>query len=158
MSPPDGGSPHDRDPDRDARNARAEDDAWRDIVAHYGERADLPEAPPDPAPPAGRWYAAPSEHAVVPEEGRRPDPAPDEERYLPPPVPPAPLPRGPRALAWAGLFGSPVVMLVFLVVGWTIPQWLGVLLFMAFVGGFGYLVATMRKHDDSDPWDDGAVV
>lgn len=135
------------EPDPEGRDARAEDDAWRDIVAHYGDRPDVPDLP---APPP-----------VVPEQhDDDPEPASEhrEERYVPPTPPAAPLPRGPRAAAWAGLFGAPVVMLAFIVLGQSMPGWLAFLLFVAFVGGFGYLVATMRKHDDSDPWDDGAVV
>jgi hypothetical protein len=141
------------EPDPEGRDARAEEDAWREIVAHYGERPDVPELPPvverpHPQPEASTgWTAQPRD---------RDDPP--EERYVPPAVPRAPLPRGPRALAWLGLFGPPVVMLLFIVLGLSMPGWGVFLLFVAFVSGFGYLVATMRKRDDSDPWDDGAVV
>jgi hypothetical protein len=120
---------------------------WRDIVEHYGDRPQLaddelgerPEPLPDPGP-ADRTPWAPEDH------------------YVPPAPPPVPRPTAPRALAWLGMFGAPVVVLVLLVLGVTVPSWLGFLLFCAFVGGFVFLVATMRKDDDSDPWDDGAVV
>jgi len=141
------------EPDPEGRDARAEEDAWREIVAHYGDRPDVPDLPAPAERPRPRSEAPP---AWVAEPRRRDDPP--EERYVPPAAPPAPLPRGPRALAWLGLFGPPVVMLLFIVLGLSMPGWAVFLLFVAFVGGFGYLVATMRKHDDSDPWDDGAVV
>jgi hypothetical protein len=145
-------------PDRPERpedaGSRDQDAAWRDIVAHYGDRAelsaddvaaeqpDVPRAIPRPEDDPDRWLP----------------PELDEEHYVPPPPPPLPRPTGPRLLAWLGLFGSPAVVLLCLVVGVTIPSWGGVLLFFAFIGGFSYLVATMRRHDDSDPWDDGAVI
>lgn len=138
------------EPDPEGRDARAEDDAWREIVAHYGERPEVPDLP-TPAP-----VARPDRDAAEQDEEAAQERA--EEHYVPPTPPAAPLPRGPRAVAWAGLFGAPVVMLAFILLGKSVPGWVGFLLFVAFVGGFGYLVATMRKHDDSDPWDDGAVV
>lgn len=137
------------EPEPEGHDPRGEDDVWREIVAHYGDRPEVPELPP-------RWEpAAPQER-----DATQPAPSwdPPEERYVPPAPPATPLPRGPRGVAWAGLFGAPVVMLAFVVLGRSIPAWVAFLLFVAFVGGFGYLVATMRKHDDSDPWDDGAVV
>lgn len=139
------------EPDPEGRDARAEDDAWRDIVAHYGDRPELPDLPLEPLvePPVALPVRQPA--------GARAEETP-ADRYVPPDPPPATLPRGPRAVAWAGVLGPPVVLLVFIVLGVGMPGWVAFLLFVAFVGGFGYLVATMRKNDDSDPWDDGAVV
>ena len=73
------------------------------------------------------------------------------------PPPPPPLPRLPpdRLVAWSGLFGSPTVLLVCLVVGISLPPWLGYLLVASFIGGFVYLVVQMPR-DPADPWDDGA--
>ena len=59
--------------------------------------------------------------------------------------------------AWLGLFGVPVLTLVALVVGLTLPQWLSVLFMAWFVGGFGFLVASMRSGP-RDGHDDGAVL
>ena len=131
--------------------------AWDDIVAHYGERAELdPDADEVPA-------AAPD----VP-SADQPDEFADawwaqEEHFVPPTPPPAPLPAGPRGLAWLGVLGSPVAMLVLVLLRVSIPGWLGLLLFAAFVGGIGYLIATMARGDDDDPnnpfsGNDGAVV
>ena len=74
-----------------------------------------------------------------------------------PPTPP-PLPKLPpdRLLAWVGLFGSPTVLLVCLVLNVYLPPWLGYLLIASFIGGFIYLVVKMPHSTDIDPWDDGA--
>ncbi len=75
---------------------------------------------------------------------------------MPPPAPPLPRPEPPRLLAWFGVLGAPLVALVLLVIG-VLPSWASFFLFCWFVGGFGYLVATMRS-DGRDGWDDGARV
>ena len=46
-----------------------------------------------------------------------------------------------RLVAWAGVLGSPVVLLCALLFSIGMPVWLGYLLVAAFVGGFLYLVA-----------------
>lgn len=151
---------------------RDEDEVWRAIVDNYGERARLEE----PAPEAReRWQAdAPSEEP--PAEGtvlppRRPQPSADEpdayrdpielqdhdERFVPPEPPPLPRPRGLRAVAWAGVFGSPAVLLICLIIGISLPQLLAYVLVAGFVGGFVYLVWQMPRGP-RDPFDDGAVV
>lgn len=168
-----------RDPD-DTEDG--DDAAWRAIVDNYGERPDLGSdhdpargasldagagtgsrdgdgerdprrtdagdagadddlARPDPGEPA--WFAAP----LV-------DPA---ERYVPPPPPPLPRPSRDRLAAWAGVFGSPAVLLVCLVAGIGLPSLLAYALVAAFVGGFLYLVWQMPRGP-RDPWDDGAQV
>jgi hypothetical protein len=153
---PDGPEHPDRPEPTDGMTGQ--DAAWQDIVAHFGDRAEL--APDDLDPDASDPRA--DVRRPIPRPADDPDQwVPEDDpgdHYVPPPPPPLPRPTGARLLGWLGLFGSPTVMLVCLLVGVTIPSWGGVLLFVAFLGGFGYLVATMRKHDDSDPWDDGAVV
>ena len=62
-----------------------------------------------------------------------------------------------RRLAWAGLFGPPLLMMLAVVLGWTYPPWFLMLLVAAFVGGFVFLVATMPR-DRGEDGDDGAVV
>lgn len=83
----------------------------------------------------------------------RPD---DEGHFVPPPPPPIPRPEPRRLLAWVAMFGAPMVGLVLLVSGAPLPSYVGYGLFAAFVGGFGYLVATMGRRGDQDGWDDGA--
>ncbi|MCL2544043.1 MAG: hypothetical protein FWE71_16480 [Nocardioidaceae bacterium] len=135
-----------REPDADDTEA-----VWRTIVENYGDRAVVEPDEYDEAP-----APAPSGHDA-PDEQDLDDGLDDEERYVPPPAPPLPRPSTPRLLAWIGLLGSPVVVVVTLLAGISLPPVVGWLLIAAFVGGFGYLVATMPR-EPRDPWDDGAQV
>ena len=86
-------------------NGRAHDEDWKAIVDNFGERAKIDE--PDPVePPAPRPWS-------------EPEPAPartsaydDEARFVPPTPPPLPRPEPKRAVAWAGVFGAPVLVLI----------------------------------------------
>lgn len=126
---------------------RLDDDAaWRAIIENYGERPRIEDAEPDvPGSPRGLFG---------PEEPSRQD---DEEEHFVPPVPP-PVPKPPpaRMIAWAGLFGVPLLVLVALVLRVQLPGWVGLFLMCWFVGGFGFLIASMRPDDRND--DDGAVL
>ena len=83
----------------------------------------------------------------------------DEGHFVPPEPPPLPTLEPRRKLAWIGLFGAPGMLLLAVVLGWHFPSWLGTLLVLAFVGGFGYLIATMpRSRPGGWGGDDGAVV
>jgi hypothetical protein len=136
--------------DEAARRAR-EDAEWQSIVDHYGDRPEV-EPLPDPEPPRPVFE-------LPPELGPRSwAPAEEDDRYVPPPPPPIPRPHGMRAVAWFGLFGVPTIVLVCLVFGISLPSPLGLFALIWSVGGFGYLVATMKGPGDSDDWDDGAVV
>ncbi len=141
--------------DAAARRAREEAE-WQAIVANYGDRPDVPPvAEPDPPePPSG--FALPAElgpRSWVPADDDEP------EGYVPPPAPPVPRPHGLRLVAWLGLFGVPAVVLLCIVLHVSLPSPLGFLALVWFVGGFGYLVATMNGPKDPDGgWDDGAVV
>ena len=145
----------------------AEDRAWRSIVENYGDRAEIEEPPPEsPTAPSTAPSSAPSS---APFGGRFGDPSvfhaqpeepaaePEDEGYTPPEPPPLPVVAPDRGLAWAGVLGSPVVLLCALIFGISIPTWLGYLLVMGFVGGFLYLVFQMPR-EPRDPWDDGAQV
>jgi hypothetical protein len=81
----------------------------------------------------------------------------DEGHFVPPPPPPLPNIEPHRRLAWAGLLGTPLVALLLIGAGIRMTGWMAFLLAMAFIGGFGYLVATMRSVPP-DEWsgDDGA--
>jgi hypothetical protein len=145
-----------------------EDALWRDIVAHYGDRPE--EDPGGPGSPS-------SEPEPSSEEGDRDERLPglfrprwddpvqteatwdDEGHFVPPDPPPVVVQDPRRRAAWAGLFGSPLVMLVAVVLGWQLPGWLMLGLAAAFAGGFVYLVATMPDRRPGDgSGDDGAVV
>ncbi len=89
---------------------------------------------------------------------RSPEPHPDGH-FVPPPPPP--LPRGDAVTraAWAGLLGSPVLLLVTTVLGYHLGTWSAVLAVVAFVGGFVTLVVRMKDRPPNDlGGDDGAVV
>lgn len=139
----------------------ADDRAWRSIVENYGDRAEIgsePEAPGSGAPFGGRFgnpRAFDLDDNPVAPAGQDADP--DDAGYTPPPPPPLPVVAPDRGLAWAGVFGSPAVLLCALIFGISIPTWLGYTLVMAFVGGFLYLVFRMPR-EPRDPWDDGAQV
>jgi len=139
--------PH--DPSGDASDRRsAEDAAWQAIVENYGERASLDQEAVEVAPePAG---------APEPPVPEKPAPEP-EEHFVPPPPPPLPRAEPARLLAWIGLFGVPTFVLVALVTRLPLASWLGLLLMVWFVGGFVFLVASMRS-DPRDENDDGAVL
>lgn len=122
-----------------------EDEAWRAIVENYGERPDL-----DPDDPPAETTAP-----VPPPEAFAPEPAVEEERFVPPAPPPVPRATPDRLAAWAGLFGAPVVLLAALVLHVALPTWLGYVLVAWFVGGFLYLVVQMPAGP-RDPGDDGA--
>lgn len=83
----------------------------------------------------------------------------DEGHFVPPPPPPLPRVAPERRLAWAGLLGAPLVALLLIGAGIRVSGWMAVLLVGAFIGGFGYLVATMGSGPPED-WsgDDGARI
>ncbi|WP_028645734.1 hypothetical protein [Nocardioides sp. URHA0020] len=159
--------PHDDDFDlgRDAEAHLAADElAWQSIIANYGERAQIDEPPPVAPPvapvsdaPFGGRFGDPRALEGYDEEPEVPVDDDVEEGYVPPEPPPLPRLSPDRALAWAGVFGSPLVLLLALILSLSIPTWLGYLLVVGFVGGFIYLVVQMPR-EPRDPWDDGAQI
>ena len=154
-----------RDDDADGMSDGATDDerAWQAIVDNYGDRPEIDE-PPAASPrtsdaPFGGRFGDPRmfvvEDADDPYAGREADEV--EDGYVPPPPPPLPQVAPDRGLAWAGVFGSPVVLLLALIFSIDLPSLLGYALIAAFVGGFVYLVIKMPR-EPRDPWDDGAQV
>jgi hypothetical protein len=137
----------------------SDEDAWRAIVENYGERAELDDEPATD-PPAGQRlerFFVPLPRPEVEEADDVRDGEDERDDAFVPPAPP-PLPKLPpdRLLAWTGLFGSPTVLLVCVVLNMHLPPWLGYLLVASFIGGFVYLVVKMPRREDIDPWDDGA--
>jgi hypothetical protein len=113
-----------------------DDAAWRQIVDNYGERPEVPTAPTaDPPEPF---------HLEV-----------YGEDFVPPPLPPPPVIRPERRAAWVGLVAAPLLLIAFQLLDLYLPPVLIGALVLAFLGSFGYLVATMEPHD---PDDDGARV
>lgn len=119
-----------------------EDAAWKAIVQHYGDEPVAPEPEPEVAP----GPLLPAELSVD-----------ESAHFVPPPPPPMPVPQGPRGLAWLGVLGVPLVVILLAVLPWDAPGWVLFFLLLWFAGGFVYLVATMKGRAE-DGWDDGAVV
>jgi hypothetical protein len=138
-------------PDEPADKLSDEDALWRSIIDNYGERPTIDE-PEIEAPPSLRDLDAPTR-----EVGEEPEPvaAEAEEHFVPPVPPPLPKPPPARLLAWTGLFGVPAFVLVALVAGLDLAPWMGLILMVWFVGGFVFLVASMRPGPGDD-YDDGA--
>jgi hypothetical protein len=136
--------------DESARRAQEDADFQR-IVEGYGERPAFPEvATPEPVDnlPATETPAELAESVWQ-----------DDDHFVPPPPPPAPMPQGVRGVAWVGLFGVPVFVLFSIMVNLPLPSPIPLLLLVWFVGGFGYLVATMAAGPDPDSgWDDGTAL
>jgi hypothetical protein len=140
-----------------------EEDAWRQIVAHYGDAPAFPDEPdpdePDAAEPDAAEATAgepgePDRRVDVPVEEVAPEPL-DEDRFVPPEPPPIPRPQGSRLVAWLGVFGAPILLAVCAIANFRLSSFISSLLVVWFLGGFGYLVWQMPKDRD-DPYDDGA--
>ncbi|MGN6162388.1 MAG: hypothetical protein ACTHOG_11905 [Marmoricola sp.] len=128
----------------------SDDEAWASIVENFGERAHL----------ADDELTRPPSPLIQPEP--EPEPSPDHddpvEHYIPPAVPKVGLADGPRGAAWLGLLGGPALFLIAVLSGMTIPNWLALFAVVAFLVSIGYLIATMERREDQDPWDDGSRV
>lgn len=154
------------------------EEAWREIVEHYGERAVLPDEHDAPGAPGDRSATTADDLSADHPAGRPdlPDDLADDladdpddaevldariaeaERFRPPTPPPFPRPRTwQRGLAWSGVFVAPALALLLgllsvyvpPIVGWTLLAW--------FVGGFVFLVRDMPRSP-RDPWDDGSRI
>jgi hypothetical protein len=109
--------------------------------------SDTPAAGADLLDEPGAWRPAREEDAD------------DEGHYIPPPPPPIPTGTLATRLAWAGVLGGPTLAVVMVVLlGRTLPPWLGFCIVAGFIAGFVVLVLRMedRPPRSSDP-DDGAV-
>jgi hypothetical protein len=140
-------------PEESADKLSDEDALWRSIIENYGDRPTIDDPEPEiEAPPSLRDLDAPPR-----DEDAEPDPVAEdpEEHYVPPVPPPLPKPPPARLLAWTGLFGVPAFVLVALVAGLNLTPWMGLILMVWFVGGFVFLVASMRPGPGDD-YDDGA--
>jgi hypothetical protein len=83
----------------------------------------------------------------------------DADRFIPPPPPPLPKLEPYQQLAWVGLVGGPVLLLVSVLFSIALPVWMSMATVIAFIGGFVTLVATMEDRiDPDDDSDNGAVV
>jgi hypothetical protein len=135
-------------PQETPSNRSGDDAAWRDIIANYGDRQVIDAPAPESQPEGAPRSEDPPELAEA---------ASSEERYVPPPPPPLPRVPTDRLVAWLGVLGAPVVLLVATIFRAPLPTVVPWLLVLAFLGGFGYLVAQMPRGP-RDPFDDGAVL
>jgi len=125
-------------------------------VENYGERPAMPTPdpadtqPPAAAPPSGEGpVVSPGLFRLAGESEAQPPPE-HEDHFVPPEPPPLPWPEPNRGLAWLALFGSPTLMLGALLLSVSLPSWVTTLLGFTFIGGFVYLVATMRRTFNAD--------
>ncbi len=139
-----------------------DDRAWQAIVEHYGDRPEFddPPAPEATEPPVLSGAPFGGRFGDLRFAGHEDENEPfvaEDEGFEPPVPPPVPRTTPDRLAAWIGIFGSPIVLLLALVLGISLPTYVGYLLVGGFVGGFLYLVFKMPRGP-RDPWDDGAQV
>jgi hypothetical protein len=132
-----------------------DEQVWADLVESFHASPD--EDPRWPAPEDAGLGSEDS--ALTRTSGGEPTrpPADTEDHFVPPPPPPLPRGDGVSRLAWAGVLGTPVFLVVAVALGWRLPSWATTLAVIALVAGFVTLVTRLRGHDPHDP-DDGAVV
>lgn len=81
------------------------------------------------------------------------------EPFIPPEPPPLPRLSPAQQLAWLGLAGGPLLLLVSALFAVPLPVWLSLAAVVGFVGGFLTLVASMEdRNGPDDASDNGAVV
>jgi hypothetical protein len=138
------------DPDKAAQDA-----AWQDIVAHFGERVELADEELAVAEPVVPLFDDDVDEPFAPD----PEAYDEDDDGFVAPRPTLPHVSPDRLLAWLGVLGAPVAAVVLFVLhatlGWWIPNWVVDLLVIGFLVGFGYLVFHMPR-EPRDPWDDGA--
>ncbi len=139
------------------------DEAPRDERDERKDAADAPTSAPGDSRPRARWGSRPGEGGSDDEDfllstsrARPPD---EEDRFVPDPPPPLPKLAPYKQVAWLGLIGGPLLLVIVVLSNLALPTWASVLAVVGFVGGFVTLVVTMddNAHDGSGP-DDGAVV
>jgi hypothetical protein len=159
------------------------DAAFAAIVAQFGRpsppgvgpwpAAEDVEAdpPPDPGPDDASVFPDP---ALLPPSNRGPRhrlpdgsmdagdtdapfPEDPEDRFVPPEAPPITSTDLASRLAWLGVLGGPLVLLLAALTWKHLPTLVVILALVAFVGGFVALVVRLPRDRDDGP-DDGAVV
>ncbi len=152
------------------------DRAVEDPVARWPVAEDVPDAAAGPggtdpartpSPPAGAHpVPEPAEEDLLrpPRAAADPDPfagadlPDDEHHFVPPEPPPLGRPDLPTGIAWAGVLGGPVVLLLAAVLTWHLHSLVTAACVVGFVGGVVFLVATMDDGRGRDGWNDGAQV
>jgi hypothetical protein len=130
--------------------------AVEDLVTEDDDRPTVTGTPTDdPPPPPARRVGDLRLSSDEPAERVEPADVDDGEGFIPPDLPPLPRADLVSRLAWAGVVGGPLFLLIAALFWRDLPELLLLVAVAAFVGGFAALVVRMpRDHDD----DDGAVV
>ena len=156
---------HDPSPSDDPDRGLDVDARFAEIIAGWEPSTPTDEATPPPAPPEPEPEQPSAERLRGLFQPSWNDPLDtgatweDEGHFVPPPPPPLPKLDPNRRLAWAGLLGTPLVALLLIGAGIRVTGWMSFLLVVTFIGGFGYLVATMRSGPPDDfSGDDGARI
>ena len=113
-----------------------------------GPRHRLPDGSLDPGDGGDRGDAESA--------GSAPDD--DEERFVPPEPPPITSTDLASRLAWLGVLGGPLLLLLAALTWSRLPTLVVLVALSAFVGGFTTLVVRLPRDRDDDGPDDGAVV
>jgi hypothetical protein len=83
----------------------------------------------------------------------------DEERYVPPEIPPQPKLDPVARGAWTALFGGPGYLFLATTLSWQVPGWAELAAIIAFIAGFVVLVSRLGDGPSrKDGPDQGAVV
>ncbi|HET7014045.1 MAG TPA: hypothetical protein VFI65_09045 [Streptosporangiaceae bacterium] len=83
----------------------------------------------------------------------------DDDRYIPPPLPPMGGVDPVAAFGWTALFGGPAYLLISMLADWQNPRWMALAAVIAFVAGFIVLVFRLGDGPSKrDGPDQGAVV
>lgn len=160
-------------PSEDDREAV--DRAFAELVSGYHLTADRPEPPRseaaprpeavgpppvgDPVGPDATWADQhPLFHFDEPRPELRAEPRerPDNEAYVPEPLPPLPRPGAPALLGWIGV-GFACLVVLATAFGLRLPPWMGWLAIATFITGFGVLLSRLPRHRPPDAGD-GAVL
>ena len=121
-----------------------------------GDRPTVTRTPPDePPPPPARRAGDLRLGTDEPAEQAESADLDDDERFIPPDLPPLPRADLVSRLSWAGVVGGPLFLLIAALFWRDLPELLLLVAVAAFVGGFAALVVRMPRDRDDD---DGAVV
>ena len=80
----------------------------------------------------------------------------DEGHFVPPPPPEIPEGTPIKRLAWAGLIGGPIALILIALTGWDAPRIVTIAAGLVTLAGFATLVWLMPDAREDSGWDDGA--
>jgi hypothetical protein len=80
----------------------------------------------------------------------------DEGHFVPPPPPDIPEGTPIKRLAWAGLIGGPIALILIALTGWDAPRVVTIAAGLVTLAGFATLVWQMPDAREDSGWDDGA--